>query len=439
MSPAPWHSPTLFAPLPLLDRIASQVPGPQASLNGVTLVCVQHLLETSGSLIQTLVSLGLNPSNIHVLGKAYSSNSSVEERLRSLGAHVVEAGRQLRWGEYSTQLTEDVSRLWDQVAEGIEAQRPDALVVLDDGGFCIKGMPAFRDVPVVGIEQTMSGLALLDVPPLCPVIDVASSAAKQWIEPPMISEAVLARLQTYRLPDSPIGVVGFGNIGKAMTQTLSRIQSPILAFDENIGAEGKSGTTIFCDSLGELYSKSATIFGCTGRDTLAGKEWWPQLVGERLLISCSSQDMEFRSILLSLNDGNQELVSRQQLTSEVTVPLGQGKLRILRGGFPVNFDGSRESVPAADIQMTRGLLLGAILQAVSLIRKGHSRPLRTMLLPELQRLVVSEWMQIRASRRTSFEPWLLDKFLEDDLSWIAANSGGVTQETASERWATRVP
>jgi len=341
MSPAPWHSPTLFAPLPLLDRIASQVPGPQASLNGVTLVCVQHLLETSGSLIQTLVSLGLNPSNLHVLGKAYSSNSSVEERLRSLGAHVVEAGRQLHWGEYSTQLTEDVSRLWDQVAERIEAQRPDALVVLDDGGFCIKGMPAFRDVPVVGIEQTMSGLALLDVRPLCPVIDVASSAAKQWIEPPMISEAVLARLQTYRLPDSPIGVVGFGNIGKAMTQTLSRIQSPILAFDENTGAEGKSGTTIFCDSLGELYSKSATIFGCTGRDTLAGTEWWPQLVGERLLISCSSQDMEFRSILLSLNDGNQELVSRQQLTSEVTVPLGQGKLRILRGGFPVNFDGSR--------------------------------------------------------------------------------------------------
>jgi hypothetical protein len=401
-------------------------------------VCVQHLLETTGSLIQTLVSLGLNPSNIYVLGKAYSSNLSVEERLRGLGAHVVEAGRQQRWGEYSTQLTEDVSRLWNQVAEGIEAQRPDALVVLDDGGFCIKGMPAFRDVPVVGIEQTMSGLALLDVPPLCPVIDVASSAAKQWIEPPMISEAVLARLQPYRLPDSPIGVVGFGNIGKAMSRTLSGIQSPIFVFDENIGSEGKSGTTIFCDSLGELYSKAATIFGCTGRDTLAGKEWWPQLTGERLLISCSSQDMEFRSILLSLNDGNQELVSRQQLTSEVTVPLGQGELRILRGGFPVNFDGSRESVPAADIQMTRGLLLGAILQAVSLIGNGHSRPQRTMLLPELQRLVVSEWIQIRASRRASFEPCLLDRFLQDDLSWVEANSGGASQETASERWAAKV-
>jgi hypothetical protein len=394
-------------------------------------VCVQHLLETTGCLIQTLVSLGLKPPNIYILGKAYSSNSSVEGRLRGLGVHVVEAGRQLRWGEYSTQLTEDVSRLWNRVGEGIEAQRPDALVVLDDGGFCIKGMPAFRDLPVVGIEQTMSGLALLDAPPPFPVVDVASSAAKQWIEPPMISEAVLARLQSYRLPESPIGVVGFGNIGKAMTQTLSRIQSPILAFDENIGPEGKSGTTAFCDSLATVFEVGNDLRMHRQR-YFGWKDWWPQLTGERLLISCSSQDMEFRSILLSLNDGNHELVSSQQLTSEVTVPLGQGKLQIMRGGFPVNFDGSKESVPAADIQMTRGLLLGAILQAVSFIGDGYTRPLRTMLLPELQRLVVSEWIQIRASRRTSFEPWLLDRFLQDDLSWIANNSGGANQETPSD-------
>ena len=429
----------LFGELPLLDRIASQFPRPPASLSGVTLVCVQHLLETTGSLIQTLVSLGLNPRDIYILGKSYSSNSSVEDRLRASGVKVVETGRQQQWGEYSTQLKGDVAALWNRVAEGMERQRPQALVVLDDGGFCIKGMPeGLQDLPVVGIEQTMSGLALLDVPPLFPVIDVASSAAKQWIEPPMISEAILARLQSYRLPNSPIGVVGFGNIGKAMTQTLSRIQSSLLAFDENIGPQETSGTTVFCDSLDELYSQSATIFGCTGRDTLAGKDWWPQLTGERLLISCSSQDMEFRSILLSLNDGNHDLVSSHQLTSEVTVPLGQGKLRILRGGFPVNFDGSRESVPAADIQMTRGLLLGAVLQAVSLIGNGHTRPLRTMLLPELQRLVVSEWIQIRASRRASFEPWVLDRFLQDDLSWIADNSGGAHQETTSERWAAKV-
>jgi hypothetical protein len=439
MSPKPRQPNRLFGELPLLDRIASQIPRPRASISGIMLVCVQHLLETTGSLIQAFLSLGLQPRDIYILGKSYSSNSSVEDRLRTLGVKVVETGQQQQWGEYSTQLKGDVARLWNCVAEAIEVQRPRALVVLDDGGFCIKGMPVgLPDLPVVGIEQTMSGLAVLDVPPLFPVIDVASSAAKQWIEPPMISEAILARLQSYRLPDLPIGIVGFGNIGKAMTQTLSRIQSPILAFDENIGPQGRSGATVFCDSLGELYSKSATIFGCTGRDTLAGKDWWHQLKGERLLISCSSQDMEFRSILLSLSYLKHDRVSSHQLTSEVTVPLGQGKLRILRGGFPVNFDGSRESVPAADIQMTRGLLLGAILQAVSLIENGHTKPRRTMLLPELQRLVVSEWIQIRASRRASFEPWLLDRFLQDDLSWIADNSGGVHQETASEHWAAKV-
>lgn len=429
MSPEPRQTTRLFGELPLLDRVASQVPGGPAALSEITLVCVQHLLETTGSLIQTLVSLGLKPGNIHILGKSYSSNRGVEDRLRGLGVNVVETGQQERWGDYSTQLTGDVSRLWNQVAQGSQKAKPQAVIMLDDGGFCIKGIPCWlRNLPVVGIEQTMSGLSLLDAPPRFPVIDVASSAAKQWIEPPMISETVLARLRSYRLSESPIGIVGFGNIGKAMTRTLGRLQSPIFVFDETAGPGSGSGTIASCSSLSELYSKSATIFGCTGKDTLAGKDWWPKLIGEKLLISCSSQDLEFRSVLASLNNGKAPLVSQQQLTADITVPLDQGELRILRGGFPVNFDGSRESVPAADIQMTRSLLLGAILQAASLIERGRTKPLRTMLLPRLQRLVVSEWIQIRASRRACFEPWLLDKFLEGDLNWIADNSGGTRQE-----------
>ena len=429
-----------FGELPLLDRIASQAPFPFRSLRGIMLVCVQHLLETTGSLVQTLLSLGLDPKNIHILGKSYSSNPGVENRLRMLGASVAEAGRQQLWGEYSAQLTEDVCRLWTQVARGFEAQRPDAVIVLDDGGFCINGMPGLLldRVPVVGIEQTMSGLSLLRIPPRFPVIDVASSAAKQWIEPPMISEAVLARLSPHRLSDSSVGVVGFGNIGKAMTETLGRTQPSIHVFDESTGP-GESEKVIFCGSLEELYSKSTTIFGCTGKDTLAGQRWWPDVIGEKVLISCSSQDLEFRSALFSLNDGNHAPVSQQQLTCEATVPLLEGKLRILRGGFPVNFDGSRESVPAADIQMTRGLLLGAILQAASLVESGQTNPERVMLLPEVQQLVVGEWIQIRASRRKSFEPWLLNNFLQDDAGWIAANSGRVHQEIESERQAVRVP
>ena len=131
----------LFGELPLLDRIASQAPFQLGSLRGIMLVCVQHLLETTGSLIQTLLSLGLDPRNIHILGKSYSSNPVVEDRLRTLGVNVAETGRQRHWGEYSSQLTQDVGRLWTQVASAIDAQRPDAVIVLDDGGFCIKGMP----------------------------------------------------------------------------------------------------------------------------------------------------------------------------------------------------------------------------------------------------------------------------------------------------------
>ena len=107
-------------------------------------------------------------------------------------------------------------------------------------------------------------------------------------------------------------------------------------FDENTRSE-ESETTIFCNSLEELYSKSATIFGCTGKDTLAGKDWWPKLTGEKLLISCSSQDLEFRSALLSLNDGNHALVSQRQLTCEVTVPLPEGQAADPAWRFPGKF------------------------------------------------------------------------------------------------------
>ena len=113
----------LFDELPLLDWIASQAPRPLESLSGIMLVCVQHLLETTGSLIQTLLSLGLDPKNIHILGKSYSSNPGVENRLRALGVNVAETGRQQHWGEYSTQLTEDVARLWTQVARGARGSK----------------------------------------------------------------------------------------------------------------------------------------------------------------------------------------------------------------------------------------------------------------------------------------------------------------------------
>ena len=41
----------VFGELPLLDRIASQAPFELGSLRGIMLVCVQHLLETTGSSI----------------------------------------------------------------------------------------------------------------------------------------------------------------------------------------------------------------------------------------------------------------------------------------------------------------------------------------------------------------------------------------------------
>jgi hypothetical protein len=45
-------------------------------------------------------------------------------------------------------------------------------------------------------------------------------------------------------------------------------------------------------------------------------------------------------------------------------------VRLLNGGFPVIFDGRVNCVPPNDIQVTRALMLGAAMQAITTSKRG---------------------------------------------------------------------
>lgn len=67
-------------------------------------------------------------------------------------------------------------------------------------------------------------------------------------------------------------------------------------------------------------------------------------------------------------------------------------MHVLRSGFPVNFDNSLESVPSHDIQLTRGLIFGAVLQACDLLQQTVTAfPRNVMLDPLIQELVLNTW------------------------------------------------
>jgi hypothetical protein len=244
-------------------------------------------------------------------------------------------------------------------------------------------------VELVGIEQTTSGLWQKDNWPEITVIEVAGSAVKRFVEPPLIAEAVIKKarfaLQTAHA-EKVCGVIGLGNIGTAVARALAIDGWTVVGYDiSNVPVP--LGVEVVA-SLDQVITRADYVFGCTGRDIFGGvTELPPMSKGEKVLFSCSSEDVEFQSLVR----GKRQTL--QQPLLDVVIPAGHGSWRIVRGGYPINFDGSPTSVPSALIQLTRGLLLSGVLQATLCSRSRPNRTQGEKLWPQLQQFVLRAWTE----------------------------------------------
>jgi S-adenosylhomocysteine hydrolase len=376
-------------------------------------VCVQHLLETTGSLIQKFIEFGFLPSNIHVLGKLYSTNPGVQRQLRALGINVYESGDDFAWGEYSNQISMDISLMWEQAARAGAFDQVRKIIVLDDGGGCIAAVPPVLAgaIPIVGVEQTMSGITLnRSERPLIPFVGVGSSASKVLIEPRIIQNALFRRA-TQKTPfGTTAGVVGNGYIGHAVCEGLRAAGIQVFTYDKDVYKQSPEEDGA-CETLEELYKCSDIIWGCTGADHLCEHNLLEYLATEKTLISCSSKDSEFRSALNLINEQPEEKYLNR--LSDVVLKTPASSVKILRGGFPINFDGSPESAPAEDIQLTRALLFAGVLQAVSCDDCVGS-DLDIDLDPSIQMKIVSRWFELHPQRRSWYSMPTHDVFKSAD-------------------------
>ena len=350
------------------------------------LIGVQHLMETTGSLIEAIIEIGILPEDIFLLGKIYSSHQETINKLRILGVNVSDSTLPKKFGHYRETLTSDVQKLWSNLLRKIK--KGDRVIILDDGGYCLKNVPnkILQENEVVGIEQTTSGIRLQKEFEYLPVIDVASSKIKITIEPWIVIDAIYRKngdtIKNYK--NKNIGIVGYGNIGKILYKDLVKKGYKVSIFDKN---NNVNGTTVFCKDINELFLNSDLILGCTGED-FSQKEWLKIANGNKLLLSFSSGDIEFNSLLQTLNN-NFDTSSLSPL-SDLTVKTENGyTITVKRGGFVANFDGSRESSPDKIIQLTRGLLFSAFIQSFQ-----YSHRTKTGKIPldnEMQEKCLSEW------------------------------------------------
>lgn len=415
-----------YTKLPVLEAIREAIPDKNPlKLESVCFVCVQHLLFTTVQLIDSLVSLGALPHNIYIMGKSYSSSAQVAESLKGRGYHYYTNKAQEKLGAFSEHFQDDIKNIWEDVYRDIDKKNIKLIIVLDDGGFGLTNVPQKirKSFPLIGVEQTTSGLTnvrLRKVP--FPVIEVAVSAAKQLVESPMIAEAVVKRVNSLL----PVGmnnlscaVVGLGCIGVAITKKLLSLNHTVKVYDSELKKNKAvpNGSVGVALDFNSLLHDTEYIFGCAGEDITKNLDV-KIINGPKTFISCSSRDKEFLTLLNIFEEHN---CPYHSVLDHLECQINHHPIKILRGGFPINFDNSGESVGGVDIQLTRGLLLGGILQAVLSFWQGFNmRKRQCMLDPALQSFVVSQWRLLGSTHL--FPSGFLDLF--ENLEWIRRHSKG---------------
>lgn len=172
--------------------------------------------------------------------------------------------------------------------------------------------------------------------------------------------------------------------------------------------------------MSALIASADYIFGCSGRDISDSHlEQFRLATRNKTLISCSSEDKEFLSLLQMINQ-QAPMIFDPMDDIEFKTEFG-ASIHLLRGGFPVNFDNTGESVPANDIQLTRSLVIAAVLQALDFLNTTSIENGVYALDAAYQRFVIYEWCKHQEESMVSKEQ--LANFLDE--AWLVNHSNGL--------------
>jgi S-adenosylhomocysteine hydrolase len=398
------------------------------NLERLLFVCVQHELAATVVMFKHLIAFGVRPKNIYVIGKHYSTCEDVVNELRMLGIQRPYYPKQENIGEFAKYFKLNIKKMWDTVLREKDPSI-DGIIVLDDGSRCISGVPPhiYTAYNLIGIEQTTAGLinsSIRNFP--FPVVEVASSAAKLWLESPIIgSAAITNKIEKMLRVDNDksllCGIVGLGYVGEAVTDKLISLGYEVIGYDkdnnkkiERIGFKQYAA----CE---DVIKRAKYIFGCTGYDITKNFDMDAVVESDKIFLSCSSEDKEFLTLLRKLRKS--QGFKYQDALSDFNYKTQKGiNVKIIRGGFPITFDGSGTPAPLNDIQLTQGLLLAALIQAIIFLRKYEipKKHTRIMLDPSIQKFVAKTWIAAKPSEK--YPENLLDNFT--DWQWIFNNSGG---------------
>lgn len=358
--------------LPILDAAEKQfLKSGEKTLEGMTIVISQHLLPSIRPLFEKLFDNGAQADQMHIIGKIYSSHAPIVSWLRSLGCRISICHRS-RAGCYHHDLERCAAEVWRVVQQEGACQK--RVLIVDHGGFVRKMIPELllRCFKMVAVEHTSRGF-FSDIDNRVPTIDMARDRSKSLRESPIIAKQIRERLAHFGmlLPGMRIGVIGFGAIGSSLTAELTTSGYEMAVYDSTVlpldALAGRKVGLKIHRRVESLIEESQLLIGCTGRDSLSEVDW-RRFSGERILVSASSSDVEFSTLL------QRHACALVEASSEIVIDSENLRLRVLNGGFPINFDYQNSSFDAS-IDLTRALTFLSIIQASRLLQNDLVLPL----------------------------------------------------------------
>ena len=382
--------------LPLLvklrDRFKSQSPFAE-----IDVLFIQHHLGSFPGRLNAMIDCGLDPGRTWFIDIPYSTHTDVIDKLHELHFPSNQMTDQLT--DPLEPYNEAQSKRVSSLMESLEKRKnPRPLLVVDDGAYFARYLKSLqRDDPdrlklYMGtsvVEQTTRGHRYLfndalDVLFACgiSVVSIARCKTKTIFEGPFIGAAQALVIRNYFKKQENINaknaaIIGCGVVGKSTLKELCRLYPYINVDVVDIDASVRSRLSNGVPQLRNDREYDIVI-GCTGYNSFH-LDQRSLLADGALLVSGSSAAIEFnRAAFIELADrypdDEIEILDRVEtvakgLHTEIKFRQEGGKVfSFLNAGFPVNFDGSLESLPSKIIQATHGLMFIASIQ--TLMQKG---------------------------------------------------------------------
>lgn len=343
----------LLRTLPLLDFTAEYFE--KNDFTNTLIICVQHLYSTTYNMFDKLFKMGLKPSNLHIVGKCYSTDPEVFDQLKKDGVNVSPLSNYFdSHNPYDSNFEKKIEDFFDEVIKKSSIESYEKIIILDDGGFLCR--IANRKLPklsnIIGVEQTSAGFNRIKREgSFFPVINAARSHIKMKYESPIIINLALKKLRDKIAHLNPqpkkILIIGFGTLGKVVYDNL-HTNYDISAYDTD-----PSKSTLPSQDLHSHLKDYDLIIGATGETSLTYKDF-SYLKKPVVLASISSSDREFDAVHLRTKAPQTHQCHTDLLIEGVT---------LLNCGFPINFDNDYKTIDTDNFQLTRSLILGAVCQA----------------------------------------------------------------------------